>query len=148
MWRLRTADGILGLAVFAAGLGLAFLSSDIPTNPGVHTLSAKFFPQLLALLLVLCGLALLVAPRRKLVGEAASAMLESRRVCLAVLVAAYFLSFRVVDFRVGTFAFALAAMWLLGARRWWELAAVAVAVSLGTYVLFRYGFTVLLPVWR
>lgn len=148
MWRLRSADGVLGLVVFVAGLGLALLSTQIPINPGAQTLSARFFPQLLALVLVLCGAAVLIAPSRRPAVEVLAAMFVPRRVYFAVAVTAYFLSFRAVDFRVGTLVFTLVAMWLLGARRWTELLSVALAVSLGTYVLFRYGFTILLPVWR
>jgi hypothetical protein len=38
--------------------------------------------------------------------------------------------------------------WLaLGSRRPLELIVVPVVVSLGIYAVFRYGFSVLLPVW-
>ena len=40
-----------------------------------------------------------------------------------------------------------ATMWLFGSRRWLELVLVPLAVSAATFVLFRYGFTVLLPTW-
>jgi hypothetical protein len=38
-------------------------------------------------------------------------------------------------------------MLVLGSRRWLELAVLPPAVAFATYLLFRYGFTVLLPVW-
>lgn len=147
MWRLSRADGLLGLAVFAAGVVLAVLSTGIPVNLGVQTLSARFFPQLLALLLLVSGLALVIAPGPRPASAAARLLLERRRLLLAAAVAAYFLAFRYVDFRVGTFVFMAVSMWLLGSRRWIELIGVPLAVSAGAFVLFRYGFTVLLPTW-
>ena len=77
----------------------------------------------------------------------AHALGERRRVLVAMAIAIYFLSFRIVDFRVGTFVFTAVAMVLMGARRPLEIVVVALAVSLGMYALFRYGFTVLLPTW-
>jgi putative tricarboxylic transport membrane protein len=147
MWRLRRADGVLGLAALAAALALALLSAGIPVNLGVQTLSARFFPRLLALVLALAGAVLLAAPGPRAAAEAARALLERRRLLFAAALAAYFLSFRYVDFRAGTLAFMAGAMWLFGARRPLELVLVSLAVSLGAYVLFRYGFTVLLPTW-
>lgn len=147
MWRLSRADGVLGLAAIAAGLLLGVLSADIPVNLGVQTLSARFFPRLLAVVLVLAGLAQLLAPGPRAARETVRALRERRRLLFAAAVAAYFLSFRYVDFRVGTFVFMAAAMWLFGSRRWLELILVPLAVSAATFVLFRYGFTVLLPTW-
>lgn len=147
MWRLSRADGVLGLAAIAAGILLAVLSADIPVNLGVQTLSARFFPRLLALVLAASGLALLLAPGPRAAVEVARELLVHRRLLFAAAVAIYFLAFRHVDFRVGTFVFMAAAMWLFGARRWIELIIVPLAVSGGTFVLFRYGFTVLLPTW-
>lgn len=147
MWRLSRADGVLGLAALAAGLLLAALSADIPVNLGMQTLSARFFPRLLAGVLSLAGLVLLIAPGPRAAALAARALLERRRFLFAAALAAYFLTFRYVDFRVGTFVFMAATMWLFGSRRWLELILVPLAVSAGAFVLFRYGFTVLLPTW-
>lgn len=147
MWRLRRADGVLGLATLAAALLLAALSADIPINLGVQTLSARFFPRLLALVLAGSGLVLLLAPGPRPAAAVARELLVHRRLLFAAAVAVYFLAFRYVDFRLGTFVFMVTAMWLFGARRWLELILVPLAVSAGAFVLFRYGFTVLLPTW-
>lgn len=147
MWRLGRADGVLGLAAIAAGVLLAVLSAHVPVNLGVQTLSARFFPRLLAAVLALAGMVLLAAPGPRTAADAARALLQRRRLLFAAAVAAYFLSFRYVDFRAGTFAFMAGAMWLFGSRRWVELILVPLAVSAGAFVLFRYGFTVLLPTW-
>lgn len=147
MWRLRRADGVLGLAALAAALLLFFLSADIPVNPGMQTLSARFFPRLLALALGFAGLAQLLAPGPRSAAEAFGNLLERRRLLFAAALAVYFLGFRHIDFRLATFAFMLVAMWLFGARRPMELFAIPLVVSALVYVLFRYGFTVLLPIW-
>jgi putative tricarboxylic transport membrane protein len=147
MWRLRRADGVLGLAALGAALLLAVLSADIPVNLGVQTLSARFFPRLLALVLAGSGLVLLLAPGPRAAAAVARELLVHRRLLFGAAVAIYFLTFRYVDFRLGTFVFMAAAMWLFGGRRWLELIIVPLAVSGGAFVLFRYGFTVLLPTW-
>lgn len=147
MWRLGRTDGVLGLVAIAAAVLLAAASTGIPVNFGVQTLSAQFFPQILALVLAASGLVLVVAPGPGDAAHAARLLLEQRRLLFAVALAVYFLAFRYIDFRVGTFAFMAATMWLFGSRKWIELIGVPLAVSAGTFVLFRYGFTVLLPTW-
>ena len=147
MWRFRRTDGVLGLLAIAAGVLLAVASTGIPVNLGVQTLSARFFPQILALVLAASGLMLLVAPGPGDAKHAVRSLLEQRRLLFALAMAIYFLSFRYIDFRFGTFVFMAATMWLFGSRKWVELIAVPLAVSLGAFVLFRYGFIVLLPTW-
>lgn len=147
MWRLGRADGVLGLAAILLGGGLFLLSFGIAVNPGAQTLSARFFPQLLAGGLVGFGALLALRPGARTARQAATGLLVRRALLLAAAIAAYFLLFRSLDFRLGAFLFTLAAMWILGSRRWAELVLVPLAVSLGTYLVFRYGFTVLLPTW-
>ncbi|WP_162913337.1 tripartite tricarboxylate transporter TctB family protein [Rhodospirillaceae bacterium SYSU D60014] len=140
------ADRATGIATVAAGIGLGLASLQIETlvAPG---LSARFFPLLLSLALIGLGAVLAIRPGERTAGDALRQMLARRAVLLAGLLLLYFLSFPYVDFRVGTWLFMLLAMMLLGSRRPLELAAVPIAVSFGVYFLFRYGFTVLLPVW-
>ena len=146
MNRLRQADAILGVVVAVFGIVVWLLANEIPLGGGT-TLSARFLPHLLASVFVVLGVMLVLKPGPLATVSVAHALGEPRRVLVAVAIAIYFLSFRVVDFRVGTFVFTAVAMLLMGARRPLEIGIVALAVSLGMYVLFRYGFTVLLPTW-
>ena len=66
---------------------------------------------------------------------------------IAALFLLYCLTFRYVDFRLGTWAFTLVSLWILGSRKPVELVLIPVAVSATVYAVFRYAFTVLLPTW-
>ena len=65
----------------------------------------------------------------------------------ATLFLIYCLTFRYVDFRISTALFVFAVMWVLGARRPLELILTPVLVSASVFILFRFAFNVLLPVW-
>jgi putative tricarboxylic transport membrane protein len=141
------ADRLAGLLSISVGLALGVGSWFIDFNPNQLTLSARFFPGLLAGALVVLGVLLALAPGPRPLGEVWAEIADLRAVLFAAALLIYFLTFRHVDFRFGTWLFMLAAMWLLGARRVWELLVVPAATALLVYVTFRYGLTVLLPTW-
>ena len=143
----RKADRIVGLAVAAFGLVLAALVADIEINERQSTLSARFFPGLIAGALVLLGGLLALKPGGLTTADAVSALIRRRGVLIAALFLLYCLTFRYVDFRLGTWAFTLVSLWILGSRKPLELVLIPVAVSATVYAVFRYAFTVLLPTW-
>ncbi len=143
----KRADRIVGLAVVALGLVLALLVADIEINERQSTLSARFFPGLIAGAMVLLGGLLALKPGPLGAAEAVAGLLRRRGLLIAGLFLLYCLAFRYVDFRLGTWAFTILALWILGSRKPLELALVPVAVSATVYAVFRYGFTVLLPTW-
>lgn len=141
------ADRLAGMITLAAGLCLAAAATQIDILASQPTLSARFFPYLLAGVLVIAGALLALSPGETPLGQVLGRLLARRGLAFGALFLVYALTFRYVDFRLGTWAFVLAAMWVLGARRPLELILLPTAVSAATYLLFRYGFTVLLPVW-
>ena len=143
----RKADRVVGLAVAAFGLVLAALVADIEINERQSTLSARFFPGLIAGALVLLGGLLALKPGGLTTADAVSALIRRRGVLIAALFLLYCLTFRYVDFRLGTWAFTLVSLWILGSRKPLELVLIPVAVSATVFAVFRYGFTVLLPTW-
>lgn len=143
----RRADRVAGLVVAAAGVALGVVSYVIDINPQQLTLSARFFPLLLSAALVVLGIALALRPGEARLAETLDSLLIRRGLVVAALLLVYYLTFRHVDFRLGSWAFMILTMWGLGARRPLELVVVPIAVSGGVYAIFRYGFTVLLPTW-
>ena len=143
----KRADRIVGLAVVALGLALALLVAGIEINERQSTLSARFFPGLLAGALVLLGGLLALRPGNLGTADAVAGLMRRRGVLVAALFLIYCLTFRYVDFRLGTWAFTVLCLWLLGSRKPLELVVIPVAVSAAVYAVFRYGFTVLLPTW-
>ena len=141
----RHPDMLSGTAILAAGLATIFFSLRIDTSQ-LTGLSAQFFPLFIGAGLVLAGLAIfangLFAARRPL------PFIADRRVAIITgLFLAYFLSFAYVDFRVAAWAMMLLCMLTLGARRVWTLLLVPIATSAAIYLVFRYGFTILVPTW-
>jgi putative tricarboxylic transport membrane protein len=136
-----------GIATVMAGAGLALASLAIETAPAETGLSARFFPLLLSVALVLLGGGLAIHGGQRELSQALAQLLVPRALVLAGLLLVYFLGFPYIDFRLSTWLFMLTAMVVLGSRRPVELVAVPVGVSLGVYLLFRHGFSVLLPVW-
>lgn len=143
----KRADRIVGLAVVALGLALALLVAGIEINERQSTLSARFFPGLLAGALVVLGGLLALRPGDLGTVDALAGLMRRRGLLIAALFLLYCLTFRYVDFRLGTWAFTILALWILGSRKPLELILIPVAVSAAVYVVFRYGFTVLLPTW-
>lgn len=141
------ADTIAGAATVVAGLALAAVTAQIDILAGQPTLSARFFPFVLAAILTAGGLGLVLQPGEARLANVAANLIARRGVAFAAAFAVYALTFRYVDFRLGTWAFMLVTMWILGARSWIELVALPIIVAGTTYLLFRHGFTVLLPVW-
>jgi putative tricarboxylic transport membrane protein len=141
------SDRFLGLLIIVFGLLLGAFSYAIDFNPNQLTLSARFFPLMLAGLLVCLGLMMCLKPSPLTLRASLNKILNPKGLSVGLLLLIYFTTFRYLDFRLGSWLFMLLTMWLLGARKFWELALIPVLVSLFIYMVFRHGFVVLLPVW-
>lgn len=141
------ADRFAGPLVLLAGVALCLGAAGLDVLPDATTLSARAFPYGLAVLLMLGGGFLTLRPGEGSLSGVLGRLADPRTAAFAGLFLLYALTFRFVDFRVGTWAFMLAAMWVLGARSLAELVLLPLGVAGAVYVLFRHGFTVLLPVW-
>jgi len=133
--------------VIIAGLALLWASAHVEILANQPTLSARVFPYILAAILILSGAVLIYRPGETRLSEIILKLSNKRAIYFAALFLIYTLTFRYIDFRIGTWAFMLFAMFLLGARKPLELILLPVFISASVYYLFRYGFTVLLPVW-
>ncbi len=126
---------------------MVLASTAIEILPNQPTLSARFLPYLLSGALIGGGFLLWARPDNRPLVDVAGELFARRGVLVAIVFVLYAVTFRHVDFRLGTWAFVLFTMWVLGARRPAELVLVPIVVSAVVYVSFRYGFTVLLPTW-
>lgn len=141
------ADRIAGLSAVVVGVLVALASTNIQVVQSNDTLSARFFPYMLSAILVLGGAALLTFPGHTSLGDVAQRMFSQAALLFGAAFFVYALAFPYVDYRLSTWLFMFAVMWLLGSRHIVELLIVSTVVSLVTFYLFRYGFTVLLPTW-
>lgn len=144
---LRRADRVIGLIIVAGGIALAILISGIEINAQQSTLSARFFPTLLVAVLIGFGILLVLRPGLQSTSKVLTDITQRRGILIAVLFLTYCLTFRYVDFRFGAWAFTLLAQWVLGSRKPLELILVPILVSGSVFLIFRYGFTILLPTW-
>lgn len=142
------ADRVIGVVVAVFGLLVALATARVEVLAGPSTLSARFFPYLVAVVMVLGGALLAARPGKRPLKDVVDQLLDWRGILFASLFVAYALSFRYVDFRLGAWLFTLAAMWVLGSRRWLELGLLPILVAGISYLLFRHGFTVMLPTWN
>ena len=142
------ADRATGLAVIVLGLIMGLASSKIPISTTQQlAVSARFFPYLLSAAMVAFGLGLFFLPGEKRLDNVLKTALVRRALVLGGLIFLYLVTFRHVDFRFGAWAFMVATMWSLGSRKPLELILIPLAISGGVYLVFRYGFLVLLPTW-
>ena len=141
------SDRVLGGIVVLCAITLAWLSYNIKINPNQLTLSARFFPLLLSAVLFCLGGVLCFKPGPITLDKTMRKVSNIRGGVVAILVLLYFVNFRHLDFRIGAWLFMLLSMWALGARNIWELVLIPPFVSGVIYIIFRYGFNTLLPVW-
>ena len=141
-----------GLAVLAAGLALGAYSLVSFRRSAVQTawiLSPWLFPMLLAVFAALLGAALLSGGLRETDGNRDAGKPDGRRalrvLAAALMVAAYCALLPLIRFLPATALFLAGMMLFLGERRWWVIAAVAVAAPLVLYALFALGLGVRLP---
>lgn len=141
-----------GLAVLTAGLALGVYSIISFRRSAVQTawiLSPWLFPMLLAVFAAALGTALLGGGCRE-TAESRNADKPDARGALRVLaaalmVAAYCALLPLLHFLPASALFLAGMMLFLGERRWWSIAAVAVAAPLVLYALFALGLGVRLP---
>ncbi len=140
----------------AAAIGLlaftgwyAFLTASLP-DPEImrNTPDPSFFPWLITVALCALSLALLGQGIQKLkAANGAAADQTDRKIPILALaaIAVYLGVLPYLGFVPASIIFFAALMWLYGARNWIVIAAGAVCGPLILFVLFRYGFNIILP---
>ncbi|MDO4862045.1 MAG: tripartite tricarboxylate transporter TctB family protein [Eubacteriales bacterium] len=141
-----------GLAVLTAGLALGVYSIISFRRSAVQTawiLSPWLFPMLLAVFAAALGAALLGGGCRETAksrnADKPDARGALRVLAAALMVAAYCALLPLLHFLPASALFLAGMMLFLGERRWWSIAAVAVAAPLVLYALFALGLGVRLP---
>lgn len=142
---MNDSNRLLGLITMAAGAAVLLLCRSIETIPDTRTLSAVFFPELLAVLLLLFGAGLALLGGGKSLDTVAAKIFQPANFCLAAFTLLYACSFGFGDYRLSTPVYVAASMWVLGVREPVRLVLIPVLSTAVMYGLFRYGFTVLLP---
>jgi putative tricarboxylic transport membrane protein len=142
---IKHPDILSGLFILVLGAIAFILGQAIEIHP-TPSLSARFFPMLCGAGLVAMGGGIIYQGIRG--APAPLPFLFDARVGATIAAfLIYFMTFAIVDFRVGAWAMMLVGMVILGARNRMQLLFVPIGVSAATYLMFRYGFKILLPTW-
>ena len=135
-------------ATFLIGVGALFyyLSFDLQASRAISTFSARFFPQLASLGIGLCGVGVLIQAWRA-EDKAMPFLFNRTNFLVAAIFLIFFMTFELVDFRVGSWAVIISCMFVLGCRSWLQLALTPLITALLVYWIFTSGFEVVLPSW-
>ena len=145
---MRRRNVIGALVLIAVAVGYGYLTSRLPVRTLPNTPNPAFFPWLNTAILLALGAALLV---QGLVAagarQAAPPTPLADRSVIALLAAfvAYLMALPGLGFVIATVPFFAALMVIYGERRAAWVAAGAIGVPVILFVVFRYGFGVLLP---
>ena len=143
-----TKNRIGGLLLLAFCLSYAWLIQDIRLLPFQRgqAFTARTMPEVLAALGAGLALLTIVLP-----GDGARPQLRGldwRRTALfLVLMSAYGLTIRPLGFLIATSAFLMIGFFILGERRSWMLAAVAVPLVVAFWVLMTQALDVYIAPW-
>ena len=143
---MNDSNRLLGIITLCAAGFVLLLCRSIEEIPDTHTLSATFFPQLLAVVLLIFGAALTFQGRGSTLTATVKRVTQPKNMCLVVLTLLYTCFFSIGDYRINTFVYLVAAIWALGYRKRTGLILVPIITTALMYAIFRHGFTVLLPV--
>lgn len=142
----RHPDVLAGAVTLAVGVAIGVASIFIDINPNQTTLTARFIPLLIACILTFCGGGIIINGLRS-AAQPMPFLFSGKLLIVAAFLLTFFLTFAFVDFRFSSWLLMLSTMYVLGNRNWRQLLWVPVAVSSVIYLIFRYLFEVILPVW-
>ncbi|MCC2098185.1 MAG: tripartite tricarboxylate transporter TctB family protein [Hyphomicrobiales bacterium] len=143
---VRHPDYISAAFLIAVGALFYYMSFDLQASRAISTFSARFFPQLASICIMLCGLGVLFQAWRA-EPKAMPFLFNRSNLLVAAIFLIFFMTFEKVDFRVGAWAVILSCMFVLGCRSWLQLALTPLITSLFVYWIFTQGFEVVLPAW-
>lgn len=141
------ADRLLGAIAAIGGAALLAAALRLETVARTGVMDTRMFPAALGVVLLVVGLWSMLRPGSARLSDALRKLAAPRGIAFAALLLVYALTFRWIDFRLGTWAFVLASIWLLGSRSLLELLLFPPLVALAVWWVFRYGFIVMLPTW-
>ena len=145
---MRRRNIIAAAVLIAFSIGYGILTAQLPERSLPHTPGPPFFPWIATAVLLALSLSLLASGlfgRDEEVPPAAPAAARSRALALLGVLVGYLVVLPGLGFLLATIPFFALLMALFGEKRPLPLAAGAVGVTLGLYLLFRHGFGVFLP---
>ncbi len=141
---MKDADCLAGFALLIFSFFGVTVGKEI-VHLKTQGLSAAFFPNLLFVVLAICGFVLIYQGWRREQKSPLPQFIWSKLIPWFVLLAAYALVFEYAGFIIATILFVIVSMLLLGERRLVWLGAVPLISSFGIYFLFSKVFMIVMP---
>lgn len=141
-------DLLASVALVLLAIGYGALTAALPERTMPNTPGPSFFPWLVTGSLVTLSLSMLVRSVVRLRSEPPSPQRARPSVRAAGMLAWFTLYLIVlpnVGFIIASVPFFAGLMFLYGARSWYLIVGVSLAVPSAIYVLFRHAFLILLP---
>lgn len=142
---MRNADRIVGLTIFAFGVGYLLVANSMPTATIGDPLGHKAFPIILGGLMSFLGIAIAIRPENNLESSPLKKTSVSVYV-LAGLLGGYGYSLPILGYPLGTFLFLFITSRLMGERSWILGLLISAGLSLGIYSLFTQILDIPLPI--
>ena len=140
---------IAGLALMAFGIWYAYLIGNLPERSIMpNTPGPSFFPIIIVTAVLLLSAAMLVSGIRGLrqPGSDAGKHINNRPAVFAI--GTFFVYLALVPyagFIIASVLFFAGLMYLYGSRNWLMIGASSIIIPVMLFVLFRYGFQIILP---
>ena len=147
---MLAAKSGLGIVTILIGCAVSCLSATIEAIPDDAGIPPGGFPMVLGIILIALG-ALLIWKSQKNIADEVSLSRAWKRVKsghglpLSLLVLIYFAAFQHVPFLLSSTVFMSLSMLVLGGKLRAKLFLFAFTASATLFLLFRYGFSVILP---
>lgn len=142
---MATSNRLLGGVSLIIGVVVWLSASGIQMPADSRTLSPQFFPKLLAAALMLLGAILFAVGKGRPFEAVCSKIRHPRNFCLAGSTLLFTLAFGHVDYRLICPVYIATVLWILGRRKPKDIIIISVTATAVLYLLFRFGFMVLLP---
>lgn len=140
---------IAGLALMAFGVWYAYLIGNLPERSIMpNTPGPSFFPIIIVSVVLLLSAALLatgIIGLRQRGNDADANSLKQPALLTVGVFIVYLASLPYAGFIIASVLFFAAMMYLYGSRNWLMIAVSSTIIPTVLFVLFRYGFQIILP---
>ena len=142
---MHTSNRLLGGITVVSGAAVWLAAGSIQMPADSHTLSPQFFPKLMAVAMIVLGGLLFAMGKGRPLADVFRHVRAPRNFLLVACTLAFTTAFGHVDYRLLCPVYIAAVLWILGRRKPGGIIVISVTATAVLYLLFRYGFMVLLP---
>lgn len=140
-------DRVTGLLSFLLGIGVAYMTSQLPPSKMANDVGPAVFPYITAFILIVCGAGLMI---KKPVDV--PAFFDKKALIRLAEISAVMVGYVALEYAFGFLIPTIAVLFVLclmfskpGQTKWWQALLFAVLVAVIVYFIFTKGFSLVLP---